>query len=103
MERTRRPSTPGEILRELYLEPSGMSITAFAERIGVSRKTVSSIINGRTPVTVDMALRLSRAFDTTPDLWLNLQQGIDIWDAQHEDGSWKRVQPIPMSTGCAFV
>lgn len=103
MERTRRPSTPGEILKELYLEPLGLSITAFAERIGVSRKTVSAIINGRAPVTVDMALRLSRAFDTTPALWLNLQQGIDIWEAQREDGSWKRVQPIPMPDGYAFA
>lgn len=95
MERTRRPSTPGEILRELYLEPLGMSITAFAERIGVSRKTVSSIINGRTPVTVDMALRLSRAFDTTPDLWLNLQQSIDIWTRSMKAGAGRGYSPSP--------
>ena len=69
MERTRKPSLPGEILREMYLEPLNLTITAFAERIGVSRKTVSAIVNGRAPVTVDMALRLSRAFNTTPELW----------------------------------
>ena len=55
MERTRKPSLPGEILREMYLEPLNLTITAFAERIGVSRKTVSAIVNGRAPVTVDMA------------------------------------------------
>ena len=76
MERTRKPSLPGDILRELYLEPLGLTIAAFAERIGVSRKTVSAIVNGRAPVSVDMALRISRAFNTTPYLWLNLQQAV---------------------------
>lgn len=94
MERTRKPSLPGDILRELYLEPLGLTIAAFAERIGVSRKTVSAIVNGRAPVSVDMALRLSRAFNTTPDLWLNLQQAVDIWEAQRKPGDWMRIQPI---------
>lgn len=94
MERTRKPSLPGDILRELYLEPLGLTIAAFAERIGVSRKTVSAIVNGRAPVSVDMALRLSRAFNTTPDLWLNLQQAVDIWEARQKQGSWMRIQPI---------
>lgn len=94
MERTRKPSLPGDILRELYLEPLGLTIAAFAERIGVSRKTVSAIVNGRAPVSVDMALRLSRAFNTTPNLWLNLQQAVDIWEARQKQGSWMRIQPI---------
>lgn len=94
MERTRKPSLPGDILRELYLEPLGLTIAAFAERIGVSRKTVSAIVNGRAPVSVDMALRLSRAFDTTPNLWLNLQQAVDIWEARQKQGNWMRIQPI---------
>ena len=94
MERTRKPSLPGDILRELYLEPLGLTIAAFAERIGVSRKTVSAIVNGRAPVSVDMALRLSRAFDTTPNLWLNLQQAVDIWEARQKQGSWMQIQPI---------
>lgn len=94
MERTRKPSLPGDILRELYLEPLGLTIAAFAERIGVSRKTVSAIVNGRAPVSVDMALRLSRAFNTTPNLWLNLQQAVDIWEAQRKPGDWMRIQPI---------
>lgn len=96
MERTRRPSMPGEILKEMYLEPLNLSITVFAERIGVSRKTVSAIINGRAPISVDMALRLSRAFNTTPDLWLNLQRAIDLWEARQEKGSWLKVQPFTM-------
>ena len=92
MERTRKPSLPGEILREMYLEPLNLTITAFAERIGVSRKTVSAI------VTVDMALRLSRAFNTTPELWLNLQRSVDLWEANQHKGSWFNVQPLNMQT-----
>ena len=94
MERTRKPSLPGEILREMYLEPLNLTITAFAERIGVSRKTVSAIVNGRAPVTVDMALRLSRAFNTTPELWLNLQRSVDLWEANQHKGSWFNVQMV---------
>lgn len=94
MERTRKPSLPGEILKEMYLDPLGLTITDFAGRIGVSRKTVSAIVNGHSPVTVDMALRLSRAFSTTPDLWLNLQRAVDIWEARQKHGSWTQVQPI---------
>ena len=52
MERTRKPSLPGEVLKELYLAPLDITITNFAERIGVSRKTISSIINGRVPITL---------------------------------------------------
>ncbi|WP_455780003.1 HigA family addiction module antitoxin [Desulfovibrio piger] len=94
MERTRKPALPGEILKEMYLDPLGLTITDFAGRIGVSRKTVSAIVNGHSPVTVDMALRLSRAFSTTPDLWLNLQRAVDLWEARQRHGSWTQVQPI---------
>lgn len=97
MERTRKPSLPGDILKEMYLEPLGLRIAAFAECIGVSRKTLSAIVNGRSPVSVDMALRLSRAFNITPDLWLNLQQAVDIWEAQQKPGNWMRIQPIANS------
>ncbi|MCI7568517.1 MAG: HigA family addiction module antitoxin [Desulfovibrio sp.] len=85
---------PGEILKEMYLEPLGLSIAAFAELIGVSRKTISAIVNGRAAVSVDMALRFSRAFNTTPDLWLNLQKTVDIWNARQKKGSWMQIQPI---------
>ena len=84
MERTRKPYLPGEILKELYLDPLSLSITAFAEQINVSRKAVSSLINGHTSVTVDMAMRLSIALNTTPELWLGLQQAVDLWEARQE-------------------
>lgn len=94
MERPRKPSRPGDILKELYLSPLGLSASAFAEHIGVSRKTVSAILNGRAAISVDMALRLSRAFGTTPDLWLNLQQKSDLWQARQAQGAWMEVKPV---------
>ncbi len=94
MKSTRQPSSPGDIQKEMYLAPLGMTATAFASHIGVSRKTVSAILNGRAPVTVAMALRLSRAFGTTPDLWLNLQQKVDLWNALQAQGSWTEIKPL---------
>ncbi len=63
--------------------------------LGVSRKTLSKIINERGSITPDMALRLSRAFDTTPDLWLNLQQNFDLWKAENSSNEWQTVKPLP--------
>jgi len=75
------PPHPGEILRELCLEPLEISITEAAEGLGVSRKTLSSILNGRAGISPEMALRLSIAFDTTPESWLNQQSQYDLWVA----------------------
>ena len=76
--RTRKPTHPGSLIRHDYLEPLGLSVTALAGRLGVSRKQLSKIVNGGAGVTPDMALRLSRALGTTPGLWLNLQQAYDL-------------------------
>jgi antitoxin HigA-1 len=77
--RMHNPAHPGEILRELYLAPLGITITAAAKALGVTRKHVSAIVNKRTPVTPDMALRLAVAFTTDPELWVNLQAQYDLW------------------------
>lgn len=74
----RKPSHPGEILKHLYLEPLGLSVIRLAGVLGVSRKTVSAIVNEHKSVTPEMALRLSQAFSTTPALWLNLQRNYDL-------------------------
>jgi addiction module HigA family antidote len=66
-----------------------------ALKLGVSRKTLSKILNEKGAVTPDMALRLSRAFCTTPELWLSLQKKYDLWQAAHTSGEWRRVRPIP--------
>jgi len=66
-----------------------------ADSLGVSRKTLSKIINERGAIIPDMALRLSRAFDTTPDFWLNLQKNYDLWQAETSSKEWQKVKPIP--------
>ena len=75
------PAHPGEVLRNLYLAPLGVSITTVADALGVSRKHVSEIVNGHAPVSADMAVRLAAAFGTEPDLWVNLQAQYDLWEA----------------------
>ena len=76
------------------MKPLGLTVTALAERLGISRKTLSTIINERAGVTPDMALRLARAFATTPGLWLNMQQHHDLWMAENAGGEWQKVEPI---------
>ncbi len=92
----RKPTHPGKIIREDYLEPLSITIKDMADILGISRKTLSKIINERGSVTPDMALRLSRAFDTTADLWLNLQKNYDLWHAESLSKEWKRVKRIPL-------
>ncbi len=90
----RQPAHPGRILKNLYLKPLSLSITALARTLGISRKAVSAIINEHKSITPDTALRLSRAFNTTPELWLNLQRKYDLWKAMQGDQEWKKVEPI---------
>ncbi len=91
----RRPTHPGNIIKEDYLLPLSITIKDMADSLGVSRKTLSKIINERGAITPDMALRLSRAFDTTPDIWINLQKNFDLWQAEKASKEWKKVKPIP--------
>jgi addiction module HigA family antidote len=93
-ERKRKPVHPGRIMKNHHLIPLSLSLTELAEILGVSRKTVSKIVNERGAITPDMALRLSRAFDTTPDLWLGLQQEFDLWHAAHGSQEWLRVKAV---------
>jgi len=94
-KKTRPPSHPGSIIRGLYLEPLKLTVTALAEHLGVSRKTLSKVVNGHGSITPDMAQRLGRAFDTGPELWLNLQSARDLWDSEHTPGDWQKVIPLP--------
>ena len=90
----REPTHPGKIIREDYLRPLAMTISELASGLGVSRKTLSKILNGRGAVTPDMALRLARALNTTADFWLNLQKNHDLWQAEHTSNDWQRVKPL---------
>lgn len=73
------PPHPGEVLRELCIDPLGLSVTEAAAGLGVSRKTLSAVLNGRAGISPEMALRLSIAFDTSPESWLNQQTQYDLW------------------------
>jgi addiction module HigA family antidote len=76
------PPHPGEVIRELCLEPLGSSVTAAAKALGVSRKNLSERLNGKIGLSPEMALRLSLAFDTTPESWLTQQMHYDLWRAR---------------------
>jgi addiction module HigA family antidote len=91
----RKPTHPGVIIKEDYLKPLSLTITELSATLGVSRKTLSKIINQRGSITPDMALRLSRAFDTTPLFWLNLQKNYDLWQAEHVSKEWQLIKPFP--------
>lgn len=76
------PPHPGEVIRELCLMPLGLSVTRAAKALGVTRKTLSELVNGRAGVSPEMAIRLSTAFNTTPEVWLKHQMQYDLWHAQ---------------------
>lgn len=76
-----RPTHPGEMLREDFLPDYGLTVSSFAEALGVSRQTVNELLRERRGVSPEMALRLSRMFGNTPEFWLNAQRAVDLWDA----------------------
>jgi antitoxin HigA-1 len=80
--RMHNPPHPGEIIKTLCLEPLGLTVTQAAEALGVSRKTLSAILNGRAGVSPEMAVRLSMAFGTSSESWLNQQTQYDLWHAE---------------------
>jgi antitoxin HigA-1 len=81
-KRTRRPTHPGEMLREEYLLGYDMSVAGLAKAIRVSRQTVNELINERRALSPEMAMRLSRLFGNSPEYWLNLQRAVDLFDAE---------------------
>jgi addiction module HigA family antidote len=93
-KRNRPPTHPGGIIKRQYLETLNLSVAEVAEALKISRKTLSKIVNERGAVTPDMALRLSKAFNTTPELWLNLQQTYDLWQTAHSTKAWMGVHAL---------
>ena len=78
----RRPTHPGEMLREEYMPEYGLSVSELAQSIGVSRQSVNELINEKRSLSPDMAVRLSRLFGDSAESWLNLQRNVDIWEAE---------------------
>ena len=83
--KNRRPTHPGEILREDILPSLNMTQAEIALRLGVSRRTISQILHEHRPITADMAIRLARFLGGTPDSWLNMQLALDIWQLEHDN------------------
>ncbi len=83
-ENKRKPNHPGIILEELYIKPLNLNLQELAENLDISRNSLFKIRTGKASITPSLAVRLSEAFDTTPNLWLNLQQKYDIWVEENE-------------------
>ncbi len=83
--KNRRPTYPGAILREDVLPSLEMSQAELADKLGVSRRTVSQILNEQCPITPDMAIRLTRFLGATPESWLNMQQALDVWELERKN------------------
>ena len=85
----RKPTAPGEILHEEYLEPLGLTQKSLADHLGCDIKVINRIVNGRSAVTAEMALKLAAAFDTTAEFWLAAQRAVDLYEAS------KRISKLP--------
>lgn len=78
---TRKPTHPGEMLREEFMVELGISVAQLAGMLGVSRQTVNELVHERRGLSPDMALRLGRLLGTTPQFWMNLQRNVDLWES----------------------
>ena len=82
---TRKPTHPGEVLLEDVVKPLGLTVTEAAKNLGVSRKTLSELVNQKAALSPEMALRIAKATNTSPESWLNMQTKLNLWNAlQHE-------------------
>src|SRR2546422_8446583 len=94
----RRPTPPGELLREEALPAAGLTPSELAARLGVSQRGINALLHERRSVSPDLAHRLARVFKTTPEFWLRLQAAVDIWDAwQANRQEYNRVKPLSNS------
>jgi addiction module HigA family antidote len=80
----RKPTHPGQVLWADVLEPLGLTVTEAAKKLGVARKTLSALINGRAALSPEMAVRIARATCTSPESWLMMQTRLDLWEAQQK-------------------
>jgi addiction module HigA family antidote len=98
MSRMHSPAHPGQILEELYIKPHQLAITEVAGALGIARKNLYAILKGDYAISVEMAFKLSKAFDTTPEFWLQAQLHFDLAKGYKESASMKIKSLIPKST-----
>ena len=97
-KRRRRPTHPGELLREETLPGANITRGDLAKRMGVSRRTVNEICQERRGVSADMAHRLARVLNTTPEVWMNMQAAVDVWDALDANGqAYQKIKPLKVA------
>lgn len=97
----REPTPPGEMLRKEFMEPLGLTQVALADALGISRVTVSEIVSGKRVITPETAMRLAKAFGTTPEFWINGQMAVDLYRAEHDAAQRSAVAKIKPITGTA--
>ena len=90
----RRPTHPGAILREDVLPALEMTQTELAQRLGVSRLTVSELLHEKRGITPEMALRVAKLLNTTPESWLRMQQAVDLWEVQQKPEKLASIKPL---------
>ncbi|HAI68474.1 MAG TPA: addiction module antidote protein, HigA family [Gammaproteobacteria bacterium] len=95
-----RPTHPGKFVEEDILNELGITQTQLANALDIPRHTINQLVNEKCDLTADMALRLSRFTQTTPEMWLNLQLAIELWDAYHSPSAEKIEQIQPYTTMC---
>jgi len=99
----KRPTHPGIFIREDILDEFALTQEALAQRLGVSRRSINQLVNGKRGITADMALRLGQFTNTSPQLWLNLQMAVDLWDAAHTSVMPGTIQPYSHIPGATPV
>lgn len=94
----RRPTHPGEMLREDFLPDYGLTVSSLAKAIGVSRQSINELLRERRSVSPEMALRLARLFGNSPEFWLNAQRAVDLWDAAKAiQNDVSRIRPLTLA------
>lgn len=90
----RKPTHPGEVLREDVLPALGMSQTELAKRLGVSRLSVSELLLEKRAMSADMALRVAKLTNTTPESWLRMQEALELWELKRDPKRYKHIEPV---------
>jgi len=93
-EQTRKPTHPGVLILEDIIKPLGLSITEAAEYLGVTRKTLSMLVNEKQGLSIEMALRIAIATNTTPESWIRMQENLDLWEARQHLPKNVKVFPV---------
>ena len=90
----RRPTHPGEVLRDDVLPALNLTQGEIASRIGVSRLSVSELLHGKRALSPDMAVRIGRLTNTTPESWLHMQAAVDLWELEQDPKRYRHIEPV---------